>query len=264
MHGGPYYALLVTRGQNGSVSLNCRYRDQKGTFCAESELWDSIGLDPRRFAGGQAAIAPPEDASEARGQSSPATNGHSGAPPRDAPSHEPVNPGKDDSHAEMLLRIAAKGRIFRGSDNRFYAQVPLRDHHEIYELGSPSFERWLNRAFRQDRQALPTLESINRLVRASEADAAVLSSTESVWVRVAAGGGRTASQADRSEDVPERIAAAGDCGAVYYLDLGDSSGDAVEIRPGGGASPPARRCCSGGPGACARCPSHGGTAQSMN
>jgi len=132
----------------------------------------------------------------------------------------------------MLMRIAGKVRIFRGSDNRFYAQVPVGDHHEIYELGSASFERWLNRAFRQDRQALPTLENINRLVRASEADAAAMGSTEPVWVRVAAGGGQTVLQSDSNQHVPEPVAAAGDGGAVYFLDLGDSSGDAVEIRPG--------------------------------
>ncbi len=333
VHGGPYYALLVTRGQNGSVSLNCRYRDYKGTFCAESELWESIGLDPRGFAGGQAAIAPPECASDARSQSSPATNGHSdaarldtalarafhrseraesssvsrtlalagnecrlslrertifrgakddspgsnsqpvphqpacagnaaelvpeSAPAPDSaapqPSEQPQSPAivavapeppadgdvaspeplprKDDSHGEMLLRIAGKVRIFRGSDNRFYAQVPVRGHHEVYELGSPSFERWLTRAFRQDRQALPTLESINRLVRAFEADAAVMGSTEPVWVRVAAGGRPTAPQADSAQDGAEPIAA--DSVPAYYLDLGDSSRIAVEIRPGG-------------------------------
>ena len=304
VHGGPCYALLVTRGQNGSVSLNCRYRDHKGTFCAESELWESIGLDPRKFATGQVAIAPTQRPNEPCGQSSPATNGHADAPCRDVPSHEPVNPlstaegaetssvsgahqppcagnvaeivaesaassdcvasqpadlarsstmvavspeplahgdvalpeplpRKDDSHAEMLLRIAGKVRIFRGSDNRFYAQVRVGDHHEIYELGSASFERWLNRAFRQDRQALPTLGNINRLVRASEADAAAMGSTEPVWVRVAAGGGQTVLQSESNQPVPEPVAAAGDGRAVYYLDLGDSSGDAVEIRPGG-------------------------------
>ncbi len=303
VHGGPYNALLVTRGQNGSVSLNCRYRDHKGTFCAESELWESIGLDPREFAGGQVAIAPPERPNESCGQSSPATNGHADAPCRDAPSHEPIDPvsagesaeissvsgadqpacaedvaeqvpesaaapdsaaalasdlspshlavavspeplahgevaspdhlaRKDGSHAEMLMRIAGKVRIFRGSDSRFYAQVPVRGHQAVYELRSPSFERWLTRTFRQDRRAVPTLESVNRLVRALEADAEGLGSTERVWIRVAAGGGPTAAQADPAHDGAEPIAAA-DCGPAYYLDLGDSSRVAVEIRPGG-------------------------------
>ncbi len=302
-HGGPYPALLVSRRQDGSVTLHCRNVDHQGRSCSQTDLWESIKLDPRQFAGAQAGVGPPEHASEARGHSSPATNGHGSAPGRAGPSHDAVNPSsiaesaatssasraqepagagevaqiaaeqtaspdpaasqpsdlpqaaaivavspeppahgdvapgellprKDDSHAEMLMRIASKGRIFRGSDNRFYAQVPVGGHHEICELGSSSFERWLNRTFRQNRQALPTLESINRLVRASEADAAAMGSIEPVWVRVAAGGGRIVSQRESANHVSETAAGAADGGAVYYLDLGDSSRAAVEIRAG--------------------------------
>lgn len=60
VHRGPYYALLVSRGPDGSVSLNCRYRDFMGRFCPTSELWDSIGLDPREFAGIQVENDPSE------------------------------------------------------------------------------------------------------------------------------------------------------------------------------------------------------------
>ncbi len=91
VHRGPYYALLVSRGPDGSVSLNCRYRDFMGRFCPTSELWDSIGLDPREFAGIQVENDPSEGASDAHGEPAPATNGHGGAPSRDAPLHAPVN-----------------------------------------------------------------------------------------------------------------------------------------------------------------------------
>ncbi len=105
VHGGAYYALLVSRGADRSVSLNCRYRDFKGKFCPASELWESIGLDPRQFAGGQVAIAPPQSACEARSQS-PATNGLNGAPGRDCPSQEPVNPLSTEESAESSWRCA--------------------------------------------------------------------------------------------------------------------------------------------------------------
>jgi len=126
VHGGPYYALLVTRGQDGSVSLNCRYPHPKGTFCPESELWESIGLDPRKFAAGQinpeSAAAPDSAASQPSDLSLAPTMVVVSAEPGahgDVARVEPL-PRKDDSHAEMPMRIASKGRIFRGSDNRFY------------------------------------------------------------------------------------------------------------------------------------------------
>jgi hypothetical protein len=38
VHGGPYYALLVRRGQDGSVTLNCRYLSPRGTHCPDRDL----------------------------------------------------------------------------------------------------------------------------------------------------------------------------------------------------------------------------------
>jgi len=59
VHGGPYYALRVSGGQDGSVSLRCRYVTHNGTSCAESDVWEAIGLEPGQFAATPRAVTLP-------------------------------------------------------------------------------------------------------------------------------------------------------------------------------------------------------------
>jgi hypothetical protein len=129
----------------------------------------------------------------------------------------------------MLLRLAAEARVFCGSDNRFYAQVPAGSHHEVYDVESAAFAYWLIRLVRRAALKVPGAESINRLVRTLQADAAAQGSTQPVWVRVADGSAQSGSPPTSGPDSQRERAAAPDARAVYYLDLGDWSWRAVEI-----------------------------------
>jgi hypothetical protein len=131
------------------------------------------------------------------------------------------------------MRLARAARVFRAADGRSYAEVPVNGHHEIHELGSSSLEYWLIRSFRHEHKALPPADGMNRLVRALEAEAAQLPATEPVWVRVAQANGSPAPPRDfagiRSAPRPPQP----DTETVYYVDLGDSTWDAVEIKATG-------------------------------
>jgi len=148
---------------------------------------------------------------------------------RPPPNHEPC--------AAMLLRLASEARIVHGLDNRFYAEVPTGGHYEIHELGSSAFEYWLIRSFRRHRQTLPTLDGLKRLIRALEADAMAAGPAQAVWVRVAGcarpASPRLAPAGQVQGAVPPGYASGVSTGAVSYLDLGDSSWEAVEIRADG-------------------------------
>jgi len=157
-----------------------------------------------------------------------------------APESQPDR--SDETGAEMLMRLAGDARIFRGLDDLICAEVPADARHgileldaryEILELGSTAFESWLFRSFRRDRKTLPSLEGLKRLIRALEADAMALGSAEVVWVRVADGNRWTKPREDTAHAAGNGIAAESGADAVYDLDLGDRSRDAVEIRAEG-------------------------------
>jgi hypothetical protein len=132
------------------------------------------------------------------------------------------------------MRVTSEARVFRGLDHRFYAEVPDGSHHEIHELSSPAFEYWLIRRMRSERRTLPSLEGLKRMIRTLEADAMAHGVVEPVAIRVA-GGKRApaglqpaASLASDGEFAPVR-----DPGTAIYLDLGDATHEAVEIRAEG-------------------------------
>jgi len=68
-----------------------------------------------------------------------------------------------------------------------------------------------------------------------EADAMAVGPAQAVWVRVAGGNRQTGPQLEPAHDAqgPMPPGYGADAGAVSYLDLGDSSREAVEIRTGG-------------------------------
>jgi hypothetical protein len=133
--------------------------------------------------------------------------------------------------ARMLRRLLREVQLVRGTDDRFYGCVTVAGHREVHELGSEGFAYWLIKKHREHRMAIPTRDRINALVRNLEADAAGLETTENVWIRVADGSGLARGGAlGKSNGQPTRDSApAADPPAVYYLDLGDSSGQCVEI-----------------------------------
>jgi hypothetical protein len=155
-----------------------------------------------------------------------------------APSAHGSSP-EDESPAELLRRVAAKARVFRGVDGRFYAEVPISEHREVHELRSDSFEYWLIRTFRRDQAAesVPSADAFHRLVRTLEAEAAAQPSAEPVWIRVADGTGTAGSTSPPAPDspvvTPAPLVALPDPKTVYYLDLGDSNWDMVEITAAG-------------------------------
>jgi len=141
----------------------------------------------------------------------------------------------DKSHARMLRRLAREIRLIRGIDDRFYAEIPIDGRHAVHALESRSFKFWLIRRYRQRRMAVPNRDRLNTLIAAFEADAAVLESPEPVWIRVADGTsrGRAGTQAKPEDHSLDLVPAGTDLEAVYYLDLGDSTWQSVEIRADG-------------------------------
>jgi len=229
VHGGPYPALLISRGDDGSVSVKCRYLNPKGDPCSEADIWESLGLQPRQAVAAEGVVS--DDSLQQ-------TTNVAKASKRLARANAPAadRSGRNDgSHAEMLGSLACEVRVVRGLDDRLYARVPVAGRHEVLELHSRAFENWLILNDRRRQEAPPARGRLISLIRSFEADAAALESTERVWVRVADGTGRAgaASQIERDGHPGEFGPSGRDEAAVYYLDLGDSSGQSVEIRAEG-------------------------------
>ncbi len=116
-----------------------------------------------------------------------------------------------ESTAEILMRIAVRGRYFPGDDDRFYSQFAVGDHEETHELRSSSFRRWLIREFHKETRGFVPVEALNNLIATLEADAEDAGPLQNVHLRVG-----------------------GDLeGAVIYLDLGDPTRRAVAITADG-------------------------------
>jgi hypothetical protein len=118
--------------------------------------------------------------------------------------------------AEVLLRLASGARFFRSSDGRFHARVPVGNRNDIVRLKSAAFRDWLVDGYLNECRRLPSHRAVRRVVEALEARARFGVDTPTVYVRV--GRGRE------------------DNGPVYYLDLADPSGRAVEVRATGWAT----------------------------
>jgi len=194
---------------------------------------DASGAEPRICPEGEGLLA-----GVGRGRPTHSDgNGRSGAVEFDGWRDRDGSPPNGEPSAAMLMRLAGEARILRGLDNRFYAEVPADGHCEIHELGSPAFEYWLSRRFRQHRQTLPTRDGFRRLIRALEADAMAAGPAEAVWVRLAGGSRQPATRAEPVHDargpVTAMDSAGASAGAVFYLDLGNASCEAVEIRAEG-------------------------------
>jgi hypothetical protein len=180
-------------------------------------------------------LKPPAAPVTANGQLHEAECGQPCATPPPPPAADGLSPD-DETAAEALMRVAATARVFRGLDGRFYAEVPVEKHREVHELRSGSFEYWLIRPSRHGdtRKLAPTVDAVKRLVRTLEAEAAAQPTAEPVWIRVA-----DATEFMNRPRTPEppRVTPTPPVaqGRDYkvYLDLGDSSWDAVEIDAAG-------------------------------
>jgi hypothetical protein len=111
----------------------------------------------------------------------------------------------------VLARVAPAARPFRAPDGRFYASVPVDGHLECHELESAGFRRWLTRVNFGARRGVPSAAALASTRSALAAHAELTDAVETVFVRIARSEARTS----------------------YFLDLGDRSRRAIEIRPDG-------------------------------
>jgi hypothetical protein len=131
-------------------------------------------------------------------------------PSADAEISENVEP---EGSLQVLLRLASGARFFRSVDGRLFAQVPVGSRHEIYGPKSTAFRDWLIEGYFADCREIPSHWTIRRVLNALEARARFGGGTPSVFIRVGHDGTGNA--------------------APFYIDLGDSSGRAIEIGPEG-------------------------------
>ncbi len=76
---------------------------------------------------------------------------------------------KNEGTVDVLMRLAARGRFFRSSDRRLFAQVPVGDRCEIYALKSTTFRDLLINCYFVDRHKLPTDAELRGVLGALEA-----------------------------------------------------------------------------------------------
>jgi hypothetical protein len=126
--------------------------------------------------------------------------------------------GKERAAIERLLTLARKASLLRAGDGRLFARVPVENRSEVYALKGEPFREWLVGEHFRETGALPHDGTIRRVIGGLEALARFGGrgggGAPLVSVRVGGGDGRRG-------------------GAAYYIDLGDSSGHAIEISAGG-------------------------------
>ncbi len=116
---------------------------------------------------------------------------------------------------DALLRLAESARLYSSTDGRLHARVPVGDRYEIYGLKSSGFRDWLTKGYFVDRREPPSQWAIRRVVSVLEAGARFDGGTPSVFIRVG-----------RDQDGDGNV-------STYFLDLGDPSGKAIQIRADG-------------------------------
>jgi putative DNA primase/helicase len=114
---------------------------------------------------------------------------------------------------QLLATLAHNMSLFRSTDGRFYAQVPVGERQENYGLKSQGFRDWIIDGYLIDQAEPPSPWAIRRVVGMLEARARFNDAIPEIYIRVARNGD--------GEDGP------------YFLDLGAPSGRAIEIHPQG-------------------------------
>ena len=118
-----------------------------------------------------------------------------------------------ESSRDVLKRLISSVKLHRAADGRIFAEVPVGDRTETYELKARGFRDWLVDGYFYHRGHPPSTGAISGFVGVLEARARFLSAAPSVYVRVA-----------QYQD--------GDL-LSQYLDLGDPFGRAIQIRATG-------------------------------
>jgi hypothetical protein len=112
---------------------------------------------------------------------------------------------------ERLQQIAAGARPFRRPDGQYSVSIAVDGHQECHALESPEVVRWLTRRYYESAGRLPTSASLTATIRALAAHADIACTAEVDFVRVGSNGS----------------------GSSIFLDLGDSTWQAVEIQATG-------------------------------
>ena len=112
---------------------------------------------------------------------------------------------------ETMLKLVSCIQLSRGTDGRPFVRVPVENRFEFYELKAAAFRNWLVEACIERCGEPPSKLAISRVVAVLEARAQFRGKIPAVHLRVAG---------ETNRD-------------VFYLDLGDLEGRAVEIRPSG-------------------------------
>ncbi len=110
---------------------------------------------------------------------------------------------------ETMLKIVSCVQLSRGADGQTFARVPIQDRFEFYEVRSAAFRNWLVDAYFDQCKEPPSKLAISRVIAVLEARAHFRGTIPPAHIRVA-------SASD-----------------VFYLDLADLEGRAVEIRSSG-------------------------------
>jgi len=156
-------------------------------------------------------------------------------------SRDPVDERKKESQATRLVGLAADADLFHTSKGVAYATIAVGHHTETHLLKSKGFRRWLARRFFEAEGGAPGSQAIQDALGVLEGMALFAGVERDVYVRLAEHAG------------------------AIYLDLGDSSWDAIEITRAGWelcAKPPVRFRRPGGMAALPR-PARGGSIEDL-
>ncbi len=122
-------------------------------------------------------------------------------------------PAGDSGPVEVLLRLLNGAALHRGADDRLYVRVPVGGRHDFYELRGAPLRDWLVDAYYQNHGAAPSPSVLGRVIAVLESRARFRGTARPVFVRVGL------------EDT--------DLSPAHYIDMGDPSGRAIEIRDSG-------------------------------
>ena len=126
-----------------------------------------------------------------------------------SPRDETIYADERETPIQILTSVAWDAEVFRSSDGRLFAQVPVGERLEIYGLRSAAFRDWLIRGYLADLPEPPSSALIRRAIGMLEAQARFDADIPDVFIRTGRDGDGE--------------------GSTYFIDLGDPGGRAIGI-----------------------------------
>ncbi len=117
--------------------------------------------------------------------------------------------GKDETQAKKLRGLVCEDELFHDPEQRPYIRMPVKGHHEVWPLRSPSMRAWLYRLFYKATGRTPSTQAVEETLRTLEGEALFDGAEHPVHVRLA--------------EFEDNI----------YLDLADDTWRVVEVTPAG-------------------------------